>query len=139
MSAPRLLIVDDDPTFRMSTAALMREDGHHVEEAADGQAAIERLKESDYDLILLDLRMPGLDGIGIIEVLRTWGEDTPILMISGFGTVDSAVRALHTGADDFLTKPVDTSGSSSARSSGSTSSGSSPAARTPPRCGSVSG
>jgi len=85
----------------------MREDGHHVEEAADGQAAIERLKESDYDLILLDLRMPGLDGIGIVEVLRTWGEDTLILMISGFGTVDAAVTALHAGVDDFLTKPVE--------------------------------
>ena len=107
MTAPRLLIGDDDPTFRMSTAALMREDGHDVDEAAHGQAAIERLKESDYDLILLDLRMPGLDGIGIMEVLRTWGETTPILMISGFGTVDSAVTALHTGADDFLTKPVE--------------------------------
>ena len=107
MTAPRLLIVDDDPTFRMSTAALMREDGHDVDEAADGRAAIEWLKKSKFDLILLDLRMPGLDGIGIIEVLRTWGEDTPILMISGFGTVDAAVTALHTGADDFLTKPVE--------------------------------
>ena len=107
MTAPHFLIVDDDPTFRMSTAALMREDGHHVDEAANGQAAIERLKESSFDLILLDLRMPGLDGIGIVEVLRTWGEDTPILMISGFGTVDAAVTAPHAGADDFLTKPVE--------------------------------
>ena len=107
MTAPRLLIVDDDPTFRMSTAALMREDGHDVDEAAHGQAAIEWLKKSKFDLILLDLRMPGLDGIGIVEVLRTWGEETPILMISGFGTVDAAVTALHAGADDFLTKPVE--------------------------------
>ncbi len=107
MTAPHLLIVDDDPTFRMSTAALMREDGHDVDEAAHGQAAIERLKESEYDLILLDLRMPGLDGIGIVEVLRTWGEAIPILMISGFGTVDAAVTALHAGADDFLMKPVE--------------------------------
>ncbi len=107
MTAPRLLIVDDDPTFRISTAALMREDGHDVDEAAHGQAAIEWLKKSKFDLILLDLRMPGLDGIGIVEVLRTWGEDTPILMISGFGTVDAAVTALHAGADDFLTKPVE--------------------------------
>ena len=107
MTATRLLVVDDDPTFRMSTAALLREDGHDVDEAGDGQAAVEQLKESDFDLILLDLRMPGLDGIGIIEVLRTWGEDTPILMISGYGTVDAAVKALHTGADDFLTKPVE--------------------------------
>ncbi len=106
MSA-RLLIVDDDRTFRLSTAALLRQDGHEVAEAPDGQAAIKRLETEQFDLILLDLRMPGLDGIGMVEVLRTWGHDTPILMISGFGTVGTAVDALHTGADDFLTKPVE--------------------------------
>ena len=107
MSPSRLLIVDDDRTFRLSTAALLRQDGHHVTEAADGNAAVETIKAHPFDLILLDMRMPGLDGIGIVEVLRTWGHDTPILMISGFGTVDTAVNALHTGADDFLTKPVE--------------------------------
>ena len=107
MNPARLLIVDDDRTFRLSTAALLRQDGHEVAEAPDGQAAIERLERERFDLILLDLRMPGLDGIGMVEVLRTWGHDTPILMISGFGTVDAAVDALHTGADDFLTKPVE--------------------------------
>ena len=107
MSKPRLLIVDDDRTFRLSTAALLRQDGHEVVEAPDGTHAVDLLKESSFDLILLDLRMPGLDGIGIVEVLRTWGDDTPILMISGFGTVETAVDALHKGADDFLTKPVE--------------------------------
>ena len=107
MSAAHLLIVDDDRTFRLSTATLLRQDGHEVTEAGDGQAAVALLKEHAFDLILLDLRMPGLDGIGIVEVLRTWGHDTPILMISGYGTVDTAVSALHTGADDFLTKPVE--------------------------------
>lgn len=106
MSA-RLLIVDDDRTFRLSTAALLRQDGYDVAEASDGQSAVERLETERFDLILLDLRMPGLDGIGIVEVLRKWGHDTPILMISGYGTVDTAVDALHTGADDFLTKPVE--------------------------------
>jgi DNA-binding NtrC family response regulator len=107
MTASRLLLVDDDRTFRLSTAALLRQDGHEVIEAADGGAAVETLKAEPFDLILLDLRMPGLDGIGLVEVLRTWGHDTPILMISGFGTVDTAVNALHMGADDFLTKPVE--------------------------------
>ena len=107
MTAARLLVVDDDRTFRLSTAALLRQDGHEVVEAEDGAAAVETLKTNRFDLILLDLRMPGLDGIGIVEVLRTWGHDTPVLMISGFGTVDTAVKALHTGADDFLTKPVE--------------------------------
>ena len=57
--------------------------------------------------MLLDVRIPGLDGIGLVEVLRRWGETTPVLMVSGFGTVESAVGALHAGADDFLTKPVE--------------------------------
>ena len=107
MTAARLLIVDDDKTFRLSTAALLRQDGHEVAEAADGQHAVELLEANSFDLILLDLKMPGLDGIGIVEVLRKWGHDTPVLMISGFGTVDTVVDALHTGADDFLTKPVE--------------------------------
>lgn len=108
LSVPdRILLVDDDRAFRVSTSTLLREEGYPVVEAADGQAAVEALKEGGFDLILLDLRMPGVDGIQIVEVLRRWGEGIPILMISGFGTVETAVKALHTGADDFLTKPVE--------------------------------
>ena len=106
MSA-RILIVDDDRAFRLSTAALLREDGYEVVGAADGQEGVEALREQPFDLMLLDLRMPGIDGVRVVEALRTWGEDVPILMISGFGTVDAAVKALHAGADDFLTKPVE--------------------------------
>ena len=107
MRGSRLLLVDDDRTFRLSTAALLRQDGHEVTEVADGQRAVELLKVDTFDLILLDLKMPGLDGISVVEVLRKWGHDTPILMISGFGTVDTTVDALHTGADDFIMKPVE--------------------------------
>jgi len=103
----RILIVDDDATFRLTTGALLQADGHEVESAADGQQAVERLRERQFDLLLLDLRMPGIDGLGLVEALRLWGHGIPILMISGFGTVDSAVRALHLGADDFLLKPVE--------------------------------
>jgi two-component system response regulator HydG len=103
----QILIVDDDPTFRMTTAALLEADGHRVDTAADGPQAAERLKERTYDVMLVDLKMPGIDGIALIEALRLWGHSAPILMISGFGTVESAVRALHVGADDFLTKPVE--------------------------------
>jgi DNA-binding NtrC family response regulator len=103
----RILIVDDDRAFRLSTAALLRADGYEVEGAADGAEAAESLRAKKYDLLLLDMRMPGVDGLGVLEALRLWGDRVPILMISGFGTVDSAVRALHLGADDFLTKPVE--------------------------------
>jgi len=103
----RILIVDDDRAFRLSTAALLRADGYDVDGVADGAAAAEALRATRPDLVVLDLRMPGIDGLGVVEALRMWGERVPILMISGFGTVDAAVRALHLGADDFLTKPVE--------------------------------
>ena len=81
MTRSRVLVVDDDRTFRLSTAALLRQDGHEVVQAEDGTAAVAILKKEHFDLILLDLRMPGLDGIGIVEVLRTWGTDLSLIHI----------------------------------------------------------
>jgi len=107
MTIARILVVDDDATFRLTTAALLQADGHEVETAADGQQAVEALRARRFDLLLVDLRMPGIDGIALVEALRLWGFGIPILMISGYGTVDAAVRALHLGADDFLLKPVE--------------------------------
>src|SRR4029079_15764511 len=101
----KILIVDDDKAFRLSTAALLRADGYDVDCVADGAAAAEALRATRHDLVVLDLRMPGVDGLGVVEALRLHGERVPILMLSGFGTVESAVRALHLGADDFLKKP----------------------------------
>jgi two-component system response regulator HydG len=103
----RLLLVDDDHGFRLSTSALLRQDGYEVEVAGDGKEAVNALRRQRFDLLLLDLRLPGTDGLRIVEALRLWGEEIPILMISGFGTVEAAVEALHLGADDFLTKPVE--------------------------------
>src|SRR5690349_12172294 len=94
MTGAKVLVVDDDPTFRMTTAALLEADGYTVDTASDGQQAVERLKDRQFDILL-------------VEALRLWGHGVPILMISGFGTVDSAVRALQTGVDDFLLKPVE--------------------------------
>ena len=106
MNRARILVVDDDRAFRVSTSALLREERYDVTAVAGGQEAVEALKAHAFDLMLLDLRMPGIDGVSLVGVLRQWGEGIPILMISGFGTVDAAVDALHAGADDFLTKPV---------------------------------
>jgi DNA-binding NtrC family response regulator len=107
--AARILLVDDDRAFRRSTAELLRQDGYAVQGAADGREAVAALAGGAVDLVILDLRMPGMDGLGLVEVLRTRGEGVPILMISGFGTIESAVESIHLGADDFLTKPVDPS------------------------------
>lgn len=107
MSAGRILVVDDDQVFRLSTAALLEADGYEVETAANGQAAVQALRESRFDAMLLDVKMPGTDGITVVESLRLWGNCVPVIMISGVGTVSDAVRALQIGADDFLTKPVE--------------------------------
>lgn len=103
----RILVVDDDRAFRLSTCALLRHDGYQADDAADGAAAAEALRARHYDLMLLDLKMPGIDGLQLLETLRIRGHTVPILMISGVGTVELAVRSLHLGADDFLTKPVE--------------------------------
>jgi len=103
----RVLVVDDDRTFRLSTAELLRQDGYSVDVAAHAAEAVARLAEADFDLVLLDMRMPGMDGLTAVEVLRTRGMNAPVLMISGFGTIDTAVESLHRGADHFLSKPVD--------------------------------
>ncbi|MEQ9569873.1 MAG: sigma-54 dependent transcriptional regulator [Longimicrobiales bacterium] len=108
MNSPRrILIVDDDRTFRLSTGELLRQDGHEVRTAADAAEAVAQLDADRFDLVLLDMRMPGMDGLTAVEVLRKRGLTTPILMISGFGTIDTAVESLHRGADHFLAKPVD--------------------------------
>ncbi|MBA2566018.1 MAG: response regulator [Gemmatimonadetes bacterium] len=110
MSAPRparILIADDDRAFRVSTTALLRQDGYHVTEVRDGQAAIDASRGGGFDLLLLDLRMPRRDGLGVVEQLRSEGEGLPILMLSGFGTPEVALRALQLGADDFLIKPFE--------------------------------
>lgn len=106
-AAPRILVVDDDRVFRLSTAALLEADGYGVHAVASGQEAVEALRASRFDAMLLDVKMPGADGIAVVEALRLWGDGIPVLMISGFGTVSDAVRALQVGADDFLTKPVE--------------------------------
>jgi DNA-binding NtrC family response regulator len=102
-----LLIVDDDVAFRRSTAELLRDEGYRVETAASAPEASEVLEREAVDLMLLDVRMPGLGGLEVVEVLRRRGSPIPILMISGYGDVETAVESLHLGADDFLTKPVD--------------------------------
>ena len=101
------MVVDDDRAFRFSTAALLRAEGYHVDEAEHAEQARQLLQQQEYQLMLVDFRMPGLDGVRFVESLRLWGERVPVLMISGFGTIDTAVHALRTGTDDYLQKPFE--------------------------------
>jgi DNA-binding NtrC family response regulator len=107
MSDARILIIDDDRAFRVGTGALLTDAGYEVAAEPSGDAGLKRLSAEDFDLVLLDLRMEGRTGLGVLEELRRGGNDVPVLMLTGFATVDSAVQALKLGADDYITKPCD--------------------------------
>jgi DNA-binding NtrC family response regulator len=102
-----ILIIDDDRAFRIGTGALLADEGYTVDAAPSGDAGLARLREADYDMVLLDLRMEGRSGLSVLEELRAGGDDVPVMMLTGFATIDSAVAALKLGADDYLTKPCD--------------------------------
>jgi DNA-binding NtrC family response regulator len=104
---PRILIIDDDRAFRVGTGALLADEGYQVEAVPSGDAGMERLRTDQFDMVLLDLRMEGRTGLSVLEELRGSGNDVPVVMLTGFATVDSAVAALKLGADDYLTKPCD--------------------------------
>ncbi|HEX2210464.1 MAG TPA: sigma-54 dependent transcriptional regulator [Longimicrobium sp.] len=103
----RILIIDDDRAFRVGTGALLADEGYRVEAAPSGDSGLEKLRADQFDMVLLDLRMEGRTGLSVLEELRAAGNDVPVLMLTGFATVDSAVAALKLGADDYLTKPCD--------------------------------
>ncbi len=107
--APRILIIDDDRAFRVGTGALLADEGYQVEAAPGGDEGLARLRSDDFDLVLLDLKMEGRTGLSVLEELRRSGSDVPVVMLTGFATVDSAVQALKLGADDYVTKPCDNS------------------------------
>ena len=106
-TTPHILIIDDDRAFRVGTGALLADEGYDVDAAPSGDAGLERLRDDRYDMVLLDLRMEGRTGLSVLQEIRASGNDVPVLMLTGFATVDSAVAALKLGADDYLTKPCD--------------------------------
>jgi DNA-binding NtrC family response regulator len=102
-----ILIVDDEPSIRKVLGAHLRRDGYDVTAAASGVEAIEILQEEGADLVITDLRMPGMDGLELLRWVKQSYPGLPVIMLTAHGTVDSAVEALKRGAQDFLTKPFD--------------------------------
>jgi len=104
-----VLIVDDDPALleALPEALRLRMGGVTVETADSAAAALDRMAARDYDAILADIKMPGMDGLALLSEIRRRQPDTPILMITGHGDYDLAVRALRGGAYDFIQKPID--------------------------------
>jgi two-component system response regulator MprA len=101
----RILVVDDDPAVRSSLDRALRLEGYEVETAADGPAALQVLSLGSPDAVVLDLGLPGLDGLAVCRRLRSAGDDTPVLMLTARDAVDDRVQGLDAGADDYLVKP----------------------------------
>ena len=104
----RVLVVDDDQDARQSTGRLLESAGWQVEQAEDAERAeqlIGAAPRSRYDLVLLDVRLPGRSGWDLLAELRSGGDDTPVIFVSGVGGADERVRGLRLGADDYLVKP----------------------------------
>ncbi|OGL13030.1 MAG: Fis family transcriptional regulator [Candidatus Rokubacteria bacterium RIFCSPLOWO2_02_FULL_72_37] len=100
-----LLVADDDPGLRESLERTLTREGFHVVLASDGNAALERLRGGGIDLVLTDLKMPGLTGIEVLRAAKAIAPDVDVILLTAFGTVEEAVRAMKAGAYDFLTKP----------------------------------
>jgi DNA-binding NtrC family response regulator len=108
MEKGSLLVVDDEANARAALAELLREEGYRVETAADGFKALGKLEEFEPDLVLTDLKMPGMGGVELLEKLRAKDEETVVIVMTAFGAVETAVDAMKKGAADYLTKPLNT-------------------------------
>jgi two-component system OmpR family response regulator len=104
-SAIRILIVEDEARLAANLQRGLIEQGFAVDTAADGERALGRSREVAYDLVVLDVMLPGMDGFTVCRELRRANVDLPILMLSARGVVEDRVRGLESGADDYLTKP----------------------------------
>src|SRR5256886_2093298 len=102
---PRVLIVDDEPAVRGALDRALRLERYEIDLAADGREALDRLADTQLDAVVLDVEMPGIDGLEVCRRLRDAGDRTPVLMLTARDTVDDRVAGLDAGADDYLVKP----------------------------------
>jgi len=106
-SKEKILIADDEETILIGLTELLKEEGYQVSGACDGDEALEKLRKNDFDLLLADLKMPKLDGLQILEAIKKENILTEVIIITGKGSIDTAVEAMKSGAYDYLTKPVE--------------------------------
>jgi DNA-binding response OmpR family regulator len=103
----RVLLVEDDEHLAEGVAFNLRNTGYHVETAATGELALSALDRQAFDLVLLDVMLPGIDGLEVVRRMRHAGNTKPILIITAKGRADDVIAGLDAGADDFITKPFD--------------------------------
>ncbi len=106
---PKILVIEDEDAIRRVLVKILSEesDTYEVEEAADGLIGIEMIKVTDFDLVLCDIKMPKMDGVEVLEATKKIKPETPIVMISGHGDLDTAVNTMRMGAFDYISKPPD--------------------------------
>ena len=107
LDRPKILIVDDEAMIRDTLKDILQNENYEVEEAKDGEVAINLIKNSKFDAILCDIKMPKVDGMEVLEKTGEIAPDTPVIMISGHGNIETAVEATKKGAFDFIQKPPD--------------------------------
>ncbi len=103
----RILIIDDERGIRNTLKEILEYEKHEVEIAATGEEGLEHLRNNGFNLVFLDVKMPGLDGIEVLQEVARTHPEMPVVMISGHGNIDTAVDAIKKGAFDFLEKPLD--------------------------------
>jgi len=106
-NATKILIVDDDQAVRASLARVLTDDGFHVEEASSGFDAVRMVETGDYALVILDLRMPNLGGLTVLQHVHTRHPAIPVIVMTGFASIENAKESIELGAFDFLLKPLD--------------------------------
>ncbi|PTG43441.1 response regulator, partial [Staphylococcus chromogenes] len=107
MSVKRILVVDNEPKMRRILELALKDMGHHVEQAADGEDALAEIERGVFDLILTDLRMPRMDGIGLLNTLRDRKVEVPVIVLTAYGTIETAVTAMKLGAVDYIIRPFE--------------------------------
>ncbi len=101
----RILVIDDEATIRMSLVEALAADGYEVEDAETGEEALARCHGDQFDLLVTDLKLPGISGLEVLEALRNQNRDLPVILMTAYGEVDTAVAAMRLGAYDYITKP----------------------------------
>jgi two-component system NtrC family response regulator len=100
-----ILVVDDEPNYLVVLSELLKEEGFEVMTAQKGEDGLEIVEETDLDIVLTDMRMPGMDGLELLKEIKSYNKDLPVIMITAFGEVEKAVVAMRAGAYNYLTKP----------------------------------
>ena len=103
----KILVVDDESSHRQMIKAVLSAEGYEIREAADGNQAIKAVEEKFHDLILMDIRMPGLSGIEALQKIKDISPGIPVIIMTAYASVNTAIDALKSGAYDYLTKPLD--------------------------------